>query len=359
MKVLFISRTYPPLVGGMEKFASDFYHNYRKVGDIDLLANAGGKKMLPFFLFRVTVSLLIHSRKYDVIHLYDAVLSPFISLIKLVSMAKVSLTVNGLDIVYANFGYQKIMPFFLKKADKVIAISQHTMEQCRLRGIPKDKLVVIPVGFDFRAVNMLRKEKRIETLSKFGVPFDEKKILITVGRLVKRKGHAWFIEHVLRNLPKEYIYLIVGDGPEKNPLSNLVSKIGFTERVYFLGSVSDEEKDALYQVVDLFVMPNIQVKNDQEGFGIVLLEAGQYGLPVIASNIEGIKDVVIDRASGILVAEKDSKGFINSILEFRSDHTVVLKNAIKSKFSWSKVMDTYVEVFENVCGYGKQLGDNS
>ncbi|PWB71730.1 MAG: TetR family transcriptional regulator [Anaerolineales bacterium] len=330
----------------MEKFASDFYNNYRRLGQIDLLANNGGKKKLPIFLLRVVIELVFHSRKYDVIHLYDAVLSPLIFFVRLFSKAKVTFTVNGLDIVYSRLGYQIFMPFFLMKADKIIAISQYTMEQCVMRGIPKEKLMVIPVGYNFKSIEVLSVEKRIATMSKYGISWREKKILITVGRLVKRKGHAWFIEHVLIELPKDYIYLIIGDGPELKLLSKLVTKLDLIGRVYLLGRVSDEEKGNLYQMADLFVMPNIHVEGDQEGFGIVLLEAGQYGLPVIASNIEGVRDAVLNGKSGMLIDEKNSMGFIDSILRFNPDKSAILP-ALNSKFNWDKVITAYFEMFQD------------
>lgn len=348
MKLLFVTRAYPPLVGGMEKFASDFYENYRKKeGDIDLIANSGGKKMLPIFLIRVVFFLLLNSGKYEVIHIYDAVLSPLVMIIKSVSKAKVSFTVNGLDIVYTKFGYQKFMPFFLKKADKVIAISHYTWEQCVLRGIPEEKLMVIPVGMNFNAVEICSDGKKSELISRINIPKKEMKILLTVGRLVKRKGHAWFIKHVLRKLPDKYIYLIVGDGPEWDSIADVTHKLDLTDRVYMLGRISDEEKNCLYQIADLFVMPNIRVPNDQEGFGIVLLEAGQYGLPVIASNIEGIRDVVIDKKTGRLVEEKDAQGFIDEIAGFRPDRSLIISSLI-SFFDWGDVVKRYFVEFEKI-----------
>ena len=347
MKLLFVTRTYPPLVGGMEKFAEGFYENLSAQGDIDLLANSGGKKMLPFFLIKLLFFLMLHAKEYDIVHIYDAVLSPLVLIIKAVSKAKISFTVNGLDIVYAKFGYQKFMPFFLKKADKVIAISHYTMEQCILRGIPEKKLTIIPVGINFNAVEFYSDKKKSEIMSRINIPQKDAKILLTVGRLVKRKGHTWFIEQVLKNLPNEYIYLIVGDGPERGSIVAISRKLDLTNRVYMLGHISDEEKNCLYQIADLFVMPNIRVENDQEGFGIVLLEAGQYGLPVVASNIEGIRDVVINNKTGRLVEEKDARGFIDAITVFNPDRLSITPSLI-SFFNWKDIAERYFNLFEKM-----------
>lgn len=347
MRLLFITRTYPPLVGGMEKFASDFYENYRRHGNVDVLANSGGKKTLMLFFVRAAFFIVVHSMEYDVIHIYDAVLSPLIIFVKLFSKARVSFTVNGLDVVFSKFGYQHFMPFFLRKADKIFAISQYTMEQCLLRGISRDLLRVIPVGFNFENIKMHSEDEKKAILSRFSFPLDEKKFLLTVGRLVKRKGHTWFIANVFTKLPAQYVYLIAGDGPERESIVELLNQLDITDRVFLLGRVSDEEKNCLYQIADLFVMPNIYVKNDQEGFGIVLVEAGSYGLPVIASNIEGIRDVIIDQKTGRLVEERDAQGFIDSITNFNFERSSIFP-ALASSFNWDGIVKRYYQEFEGL-----------
>lgn len=347
MKLLFITRTYPPLVGGMEKFASDFYKNYRKQGEIDLFANSGGKKMLPYFFIKVIFLLISRSRIYDVVHIYDAVLSPLALVVKIFSKARVSFTVNGLDIVYGGYAYQRFMPFFLGKADKVFAISHYTMEQCKLRGIPEKKLEVIPIGIELDDVEIVSEDKKSALISKINIPIKDKTILLTVGRLVQRKGHTWFIEHVLTNLPEQYIYLIAGDGPEYDSISELTQRLDLTARVCLLGRVSDKEKNCLYQIADLFVMPNIHVENDQEGFGIVLLEAGCYGLPVIASNIEGIRDAVIEGQTGRLIDERNVQGFADAIINPRVN-SATLRDAISLNFDWKKFSKRYQEEFKKM-----------
>ena len=292
IKLLFIARTYPPLVGGMERAASNFYDNYRKLGEIDLLANPGGSKALIRFFFKAFFFLMANSRKYDVVLFSDAILSPLVPVIRLFLHAKIAFTVHGLDIVYTRFGYQKIILPFLRKADRIFAVSQYTLDQCKIRGVAPEKLTVIPncLNFELQEAGQTSGMNKQELLARFNIDAEGKKILLTVGRLIKRKGHAWFLENVFPQLPDDYIYLIAGLGPEYEVLKSIVQNLSLDNRVYFLGRVSEAEKACLYQTSNLFVMPNIVVEDDQEGFGIVVLEAGSHGLPVIAANLEGIKN---------------------------------------------------------------------
>jgi phosphatidyl-myo-inositol dimannoside synthase len=347
MRLLFVTRTYPPLVGGMEKFASDFYTKYKEVGEIDLLANRGGKKALPGFFVKALLTIIVRSRKYDVIHLYDAVLSPLILLTRLVSDAKITTTVNGLDIVYSGFGYQKLVAFCLKRAHRIIAISEYTAAQCVERGIPREKLTTIPVGIDPDTLDTCPESRKREIAAAVGVPMEGKRILLTIGRLVRRKGHAWFVASIMPRLPAEYIYLIAGAGPEEGAISVLVRELGLAARVFMLDRVSDEMKNCLYQLSDLFIMPNITVAHDQEGFGIVLLEAGCYGVPVIASNVEGIRDAVLNGATGWLIDERDVAGFLGAILNPNLD-LASIRDKVVSNFDWRGIAERYLGEFEKL-----------
>jgi phosphatidylinositol alpha-1,6-mannosyltransferase len=220
------------------------------------------------------------------------------------------------------------------------------MKQCESRGIPAEKITVIPVGINFDRLDIYSELKRAEVVSKFNISMDKKKLL-TVGRLVKRKGHLWFIANVFKKLPDNYIYIIVGVGPEHGAIKYLVHELDLTNRVYLLGQISEKEKNCLYQISDLFIMPNISVKGDQEGFGIVLLEAGGYGVPVIASNIEGIKDAVIDGKTGHLIEERDIQGFVDAIISTKVDRPS-LKNTVIKNFNWGDITKRYYEEFEKM-----------
>lgn len=349
MKLLFIARTYPPLVGGMERFADNFYSNYKKLGDIDLLANSSGTKTLIPFFFKVLFFLIKNSTNYDVIHFSDAILSPAIPVIRVFSKARISFTVHGLDVVYSRLGYQHLIPYFLKKADRIFAVSTYTMKQCKRIGISSNNLVVIPNCIDIDDSPRCSQAEIEKFASKHNINKGAKIILLTVGRLIKRKGHAWFIANVFHKLPDNYIYVIAGFGPEQEQIEKIIWKFNLTDRVYLLGHISEEEKKCLYQISDLFIMPNISVKDDQEGFGIVALEAGSYGLPIIATDIEGIKDAILDGKTGRLIKEGDNQAFLEAIMSHNVDASAIW-DLVVSNFNCTTIIKRYISEFEKMVG---------
>ena len=138
------------------------------------------------------------------------------------------------------------------------------------------------------------------------VTFAEKKrhndiVLLTVARLVSRKGH----EEVLRILPslKDIRYHIVGDGVHRKYLQELITELGLEDRVEMKQHVSDKMLADVYRQADIFVMPTKKTSHDREGFGIVYLEAQLVGVPVIAVNHPGVDEAFIDKVSGYAIAD--------------------------------------------------------
>lgn len=143
--------------------------------------------------------------------------------------------------------------------------------------------------------------------------------MITVSRLVERKGHdvtLKAIRQVIKHIPN-LKYLICGDGPYRGELERLVIKYGLDSLVVFTGGITDQELHQLYECSDIFIMPSrdIKEKGDVEGFGIVFLEANYYRLPVIAGNSGGIPDAVKDQVTGYLVDPMDDIEIANRIEE--------------------------------------------
>jgi len=126
---------------------------------------------------------------------------------------------------------------------------------------------------------------------------------------------AWFAEKVMPRLDGSYLYVVAGEGPERGTIQKIVDRCNLQGRVLLLGEVSDEDRKLIYNASDIFIMPNITVPGDVEGFGIVALEAGSCGLPVVASNIQGLRDAVINGKTGYLVGEGDVEGFVSRITD--------------------------------------------
>ena len=110
--------------------------------------------------------------------------------------------------------------------------------------------------------------------------------------------------------------------------------------VVLLGEVTDQVRNILYNLSDIFIMPNRTIPNDVEGFGIVAIEAGSCGLPVVASNIQGLGDAVIDGKTGYLVLEGDVEGFVSRITDMNLKKNQIRK-IVNSTFDWGKIYKDY------------------
>jgi len=171
---------------------------------------------------------------------------------------------------------------------------------------------------------------------------------------VKRKGTAWFVDAVMPQLPNDVHYWIAGDGPQSSAIREAIARHDLSPRVRHLGRVSHDTLARLYRGADLFVMPNVPVENDMEGFGIVLLEAGQCGTPAIASRLGGIRDVITEGANGHLVAPEDPGAFVEAIEEYRDAPASLDEAAQRARrhtettFGWSAVGDTYLSALRTL-----------
>lgn len=187
----------------------------------------------------------------------------------------------------------------LKHAAGVTTISRYTAGLHAEFGFHKQALLVHPAvdNSRFRPRHSLGLAQ-----SKFGIP--EGRLLLTTGRLMERKGHDWVINllpELLAQFPDLH-YAIVGVGPYEGRLRQLTHERALTDRVHFLGRVSDEDLPALMCEATLFVHPNRSTpEGDVEGFGIVFLEAAACGLPVIGGRSGGTPDAVKEGVNGVLI----------------------------------------------------------
>lgn len=337
MKILFITRKYPPITGGMEKYSKELYSALSAVTSVDLFANKKGNRFLPFFLVAAAIRIIVTAKRYDVIHLGDGLLGVLVPLAHACGGSAVTITVHGLDVTYDRWLYRAVIIPRILQADRVVAISRNTRALCLARGIPAERIAVIPNGISFESGDGLT-----ATRPRNASPaLDSGRILCTVGRLIKRKGHEWFVREVMPRLDGSYVYLIAGDGPERSAIERAIADLRLENRVLLLGLIGDGEKEWLLRAAHLFIMPNIPVAGDVEGFGLVLAEAATRGLMSIASDLDGIPDAVLPGQSGILVEPLNSGAFAAAIESAEPDRDRVA--AAADSFAWPRIAGLYVE----------------
>jgi glycosyltransferase involved in cell wall biosynthesis len=346
-EILFISRNYPPQIGGLEIYS---YNLIKYVGHrhaVSKIVLGRPRKHLfwfmPYALFKAV--RLIREENIGRVHLCDGFLAMVGFLLKSFFPVTVSVTVHGLDITYRNCLYQAIIPPCVARLDKIICVSRHTQKECVDRGIPAHKTWVIPNGInpaDYQ-VSESRQAGREELAKNLGISLENKTILLTVGRLVPRKGVAWFVKEVVPRLDCSYLYLIVGDGPEFARVLALVDELNLVGRVFVVGRVTKEMRNRLLHASDIFIMANVQVRADVEGFGIAAIEAGGCGLPVIASDLQGLKDAVLHGKTGFLVEEGNTEAFLDGIQKMDL-HRDAVRSLVVETFDWKRVSQRYEEV---------------
>lgn len=195
-----------------------------------------------------------------------------------------------------------------RSGDLFLANSRFTERRLRDLGCPADRLVVHPVGID---VARFRSPARSRSV---GGPVR----LLTVARLVEEKGVAYGIRAVAelrrRQPALELVYDVVGDGPLAPELRALAARLGVEAHVRFVGWASQAELPGIYAAADLFLLPSIRTSSGaEEGAGMVLLEAQAAGLPIIATRVGGIPEVVLEGVSAVLVPERDAVAIADAV----------------------------------------------
>ncbi|HNO09969.1 MAG TPA: glycosyltransferase, partial [bacterium] len=180
-----------------------------------------------------------------------------------------------------------------------------------------DQLMVLSIG---GASSVVSKK---EALSRWP-QFEGRIILLTVGRLVKAKGH----DVVIRALPEiqkrvpNILYVIAGEGVEKEQLINLVESLSLKNSVHFTGYITPTGLEELYAISDLFVLAGRWTPTFVEGFGLVLVEAAIRGKPVIGARIGGIPEAIEDGVSGIVIEPEDPSQVAKAVMDILSDQNL-------------------------------------
>ena len=354
LRVLFVTRKYPPSVGGMETLAHDVVRSLDPVCDLQVVSLGRGNAHLPLWLPRAAAIVLWHTvvrRDVDRLLLGDVFLH--VLLIPLLRQVRVPMVtmVMGLDVTWSPKPYQHVVRRALGQARCLVAISSATAEATRQAGAAPTAVHVLRLAVQPPEDPPPPERARSELRKILGLPKDAC-IVVTLGRLVERKGMVWFAEHVVPRLDEGTWYVVAGSGPDLGHLRALADRRPTSPTTLVLGPVDDAMRELLLSGADLFVQPNIPVHGDMEGFGLVTLEATLRGVPVVASALEGICDVIENCATGWLVTPGDAGAWVETVRSkvgdegARADAARAFRDEALTRFSVPRMGRDLLELVE-------------
>jgi glycosyltransferase involved in cell wall biosynthesis len=239
--------------------------------------------------------------------------------------------------------------YLSRETDAVIFVSRADRQKgMEKRLAPKEKMWLIENGIDFSTYSSKREKSSINR--ELGI-YPARPLVGTVARLHRQKGLSYLIraaKMISRRCPEVRV-VIVGEGPERKKLERLIKKSELSESVLLLGERNDAA--VILSAFDIFVLPSLW-----EGLPYALIEAGAYGKAVVASDVEGIREIVEDGETGVLVEPKNSHALAEAILRvqlddgFRSEIGENLRKAVLPRYTLSRMVqqtqDLYLKLSE-------------
>ncbi len=346
-----------------ENLGSLYVHRFRYAPEsLETLAYGGGILenlrgnpfrwgLVPaFFASQLFSTWWLNRRlKFDLIHAHwfipqgitSAVLPSWITTPKL-------LTAHGGDVFASKTGLKKHLVRFVADRHDAITVNSTAMGDAVMELTGK-RSTTIPMGVDLRSFSGTPQLQA-------GDRHQEARILF-VGRLAEKKG----VEYLLRAMPGirdailEAKLTVVGDGPRLSALQDEASSLGIGDAVTFTGAVPNSDLPGYYREADVFVAPSVIAESgDTEALGVVLLEAAGCGLPIVASRVGGILDVIKDRETGLLVDEKSPEQIGLRVVELLQNRELASRlgsaalSYMNSNYSWDSVAARFAYIYQQL-----------
>ena len=240
-------------------------------------------------------------------------------------------------------GKFRAMRFVYLHADRLIANSGFTRDELIKLGVEPNRIEIIHPGVD---IDRFRPHLPSRDLREaLGLHADQR-LVLSVGRLSRRKG----FDQVIRALPRlterglDVHHVIVGIGEDHRYLQDLAAECGVAQRVHLLGEVGMDDLPRWLNAADVFAMPNREIDGDNEGFGMVFLEAAACGVPVIAGRDGGTGSAVIDGETGLRIDGQSLDALVDALARVLADRDYAQTIAARARrraeaqFSWTKVV---------------------
>lgn len=352
MKILMPAMHYWPVIGGIETWTKEIAERLSDKAEIFVVTGKvkgqpgkEGKNGLK--IFRTSLFPLTNLSHSPLI--YTLSLLPFIFLRSLTLIKK-----EKIELLHCHGFLSSFLGYLLAKITNIRYIA--TVQRLETKHWLKKKVYINAsccIGSSF-AVKKYFQEigcKNIEVIPN-GIDLqrfrnlDHSKngfVVMTVARLEKVKG----IEYLIRAI-KNFQLLIIGEGSERKNLETLVKELNLQDKVKFLGEIPNQEVPQYLAKASCFVLPSLK-----EGFGIVILEAMAAGVPVIATNVGGIPDIVEHEHTGILVEKGNAEQIAEAIEKIYSNEALretLIRNATSNleKYNWNNIIQQVLNIYHHV-----------
>lgn len=337
LRVLLITRNLPPLRGGMERLNRHIALELAREFDVAVVGPRGCNSYLPNDidirevdakpLWRFFAGALLHgfrsARRFrpDMVLAGSGLAAPFAWLAAKVVRARFAVYVHGLDLIADHPVYRWLWRPFIRRADLCIANSRNTQRLAESIGIPSQRIAIVHPGVDMPM-------PETDAANDFRARFDlgDRPLLLSVGRLIARKGLLEFVEYALPRIVERFpdtCLVVLGDETPDllqgssaglgERIRQRAATLGLERNLRFIGPQDDATLASAYRAAAVHVFPVREVAGDVEGFGMVAIEAAAHGLPTVAFAVGGVPDAVADGDSGYLLPPDDYIGFAERV----------------------------------------------
>lgn len=310
---------------------------------VHYIDGAEGLGKARYLLHSRRVAKLVQSLEPDLVHALH--LTSYGFLAALTNLHPLIVSVWGTDVLEA----PNLTPFHrwltryaLGRADLVTATGLH-LATATLPYVSQGKgVTVVPYGVDMAQFKPRKRRARKKT------------VIGAVSRLSVEKGMSYLVEAfaLLKHRHSDVSLQIAGDGPEEEALKALSRQLGVEDGIEFRGWVKHAELPEFLQGLDIFALPSTY-----EGFGVAAAEASAMALPVVATNVYGIPDVVVDGETGLLVPSRDSEALAEALSRLVEDHDMRIalgeagREYVASQYDWHQNTQQMDLIYQSVAGW--------
>jgi phosphatidylinositol alpha-1,6-mannosyltransferase len=300
--------------------------------------------MYARFFFRSLGLALTH--RFDAVHAFRALPEGLVAwVVARLTLCPLVIYAHGEELTtWGRGGKYRTMRFALRHADRVVANSEHTRDTLLAMGIDRARITIIYPGVD---VAVFRPGLEVNGLRESLDIHPDEKLVFSVGRLSRRKGFDQMIRAVAQLRAEGMLlrYVIAGIGEDADYLDQLIAEHHVHGIVYRIGAVGEADLPRWLNACDLFAMPNRDINGDNEGFGMVFIEAAACGKPSLAGEAGGTGSAVLHQQTGLRVDGNRVEAVAAGLRDFLTQPERTREwglhalQRVQREFSWERVAE--------------------